>query len=214
MVGRPHKPTKFPRALRNNYIRQTVTNAMTENLQNIFHSLGLEEKTLAEIYKNIRTETFKDKDIIAPVNNRSKDACFIESGILRVFYSTTDKDVTFHFLSENEFTLSPYSIYQDTISRFGLESIGTSIVSVIDFQILNCILENNKAFGLLKEQLFAKYIVEANERLFYAKFTTPKERYEHLMKTNPKLFNRVPLGYIASYLGITQETLSRLRAKK
>lgn len=187
---------------------------MTEKLQNIFQSLGIDEKAITDIYKNIRRETFRDKDIIAPVNNRSKDACFIESGIVRVFYSTPKKDVTFHFLCENEFTLSPYSLYQNTVSRFGIESIGPSTLLAIDFGILSSILENHKGFSLLKEQLFAKYIVEANERLFYAKFTTPKERYEHLMKTNPELFNRVPLGYIASYLGITQETLSRLRAQR
>lgn len=187
---------------------------MTEKLYNIFISFDLDEAALSALYKSVRTETFKDKEIIMPVNNRSTDVCFIEEGVIRVFYSTTKKDVTFHFLHENEFTLSPYSLYQNTVCRFGLESIGTSIVSAVDFNVLNNILANNKMFGRLKEQLFAKYIIEANERLFYAKFTTPKERYEHLMKTNPKLFNRIPLGYIASYLGITQETLSRLRAGK
>jgi len=187
---------------------------MTEKLQTFFSALDLDESTLWKLYQHTKTRTYKDKEIIIPVNNRSQEVCVIEKGFVRSFYSTPQKDVTFYFLQENDFCLAPESIYANSPCRFGLESIGPSVITAINFQLLNDLLGDNKKFNAIKEQLLAQYIMDTNERLFYAKFTTPKERYEHLMSTNPRLFNHVPLGYIASYLGITQETLSRLRAPR
>ena len=52
------------------------------------------------------------------------------------------------------------------------------------------------------------------ERITSMRFTSAKEKYNHFQKTYSKIYHRIPLGMVASYLGITQETLSRIRAKK
>ena len=58
-----------------------------------------------------------------------------------------------------------------------------------------------------------KYYIRLEERVMSLQFQTAQERYNQIIKTNPRLIQRATLGHIASYLGITQETLSRIRAK-
>ena len=60
---------------------------------------------------------------------------------------------------------------------------------------------------------YEKYYIRLEERFVNAQFKTASERYENLLRQSPHILERVPLGYIASYLGISQETLSRIRSK-
>jgi hypothetical protein len=61
--------------------------------------------------------------------------------------------------------------------------------------------------------LTEKYYLDLMERTYCLQFQSAKESYEHLIQTHPQLIKRASLGHIASYLGISQETLSRIRAK-
>jgi CRP-like cAMP-binding protein len=76
-------------------------------------------------------------------------------------------------------------------------------------QLYNDFPETERIGRILTEN----YYVKLEGRLMSLQFTSAKERYELLMTNNPSIIQRAPLGYIASYLGITQETLSRIRAK-
>jgi hypothetical protein len=70
--------------------------------------------------------------------------------------------------------------------------------------------EMNKVGRMLLEEYYA----ESEERVYIARLPTAQARYQHFINSRPELLNRIPLKYVASYLGITLETLSRLRAKK
>jgi hypothetical protein len=61
--------------------------------------------------------------------------------------------------------------------------------------------------------VYEKYYIRLEERFVGAQFKTATERYENLLNQSPHILERVPLGYIASYLGISQETLSRIRGR-
>ena len=61
--------------------------------------------------------------------------------------------------------------------------------------------------------VYEKYYIRLEERFVNAQFKTAAERYENLLQESPHILTRVPLGYIAAYLGITQETLSRIRGR-
>ena len=186
---------------------------MIAYLQNLTKNT-LDTDTLNQLQEKVITKTYKSKEIIVPTDILSKNLYFVESGLTRVFYSTEDKDVTFYFMKEKDFYVSVESVYQSSTSKCGIEAIGETVVSQINFDFINQLLEKNPEFASMKETLFVDYIIKTNERLHFAKFTTPKERFEYLMNTQPVLFNQVPVGYIASYLGMTRETLSRLRTEK
>lgn len=185
---------------------------MIEYIQHLTKNT-LDTDTINQIRQKVVTKTYKSKEIIVQTDILSKNLYFVESGLARVFYSSEEKDVTFYFMKENDFYVSVESVYQNLTSKCGIESIGETIVSHINFDFANQILGNNVQFASMKEALFVDYIIKTNERLHFAKFTTPKDRFVYLMNTQPELFNQVTVGYIASYLGMSRETLSRLRSE-
>lgn len=138
---------------------------------------------------------------------------FIEKGIARTFYYKDGKDITYWIALENEFVGSMASFFSRTISNKYVETLEDSILWEFD----HCKLENMYAQSQELERmgrLFAYYGIALLEKKFDdSHFLTAKERYQLLLNKRADIIQRVPLGIIASYLGITQETLSRIRSK-
>ncbi|MBS1757299.1 MAG: Crp/Fnr family transcriptional regulator [Bacteroidetes bacterium] len=174
----------------------------------------LTESNLQELSKTIHRKIYSKKEIILPIDNNSKQIYFIEKGIARVFYAKKEKDVTLYFLIENKFGLPIDSIFFNQICKFGIEALTETSVVKIAYEHWENIVRQNPALQNFSQQLMILYIKNATDRIYNIKFQTPKERYDTLLSEFPGIFLQVPLGHIASYLGITQETLSRLRAKK
>jgi len=167
-----------------------------------------------ELAKCIRRKKFSKKELILMIENTSKQIYFIEKGIARVFYNKKEKDVTLYFLQENMIGIPIESIFYHKTCKFGIEALSETSVVMVDFEQWTNIINNN---ALMQEFIFSgmiDYIKKSNDRVYNLKFQTPKERYETLLIEIPDIVSNVPSGNIASYLGITQETLSRLKNKK
>ncbi|MBB4805252.1 CRP-like cAMP-binding protein [Chryseobacterium defluvii] len=174
----------------------------------------LSDKETELLSHSVRRKKFQKKDLILPVENNSKNIYFIEEGIARVFYAQKDKDITLYFLSENNIGLPVDSIFYNQICKFGIESLTETTVAVIPYSSWEKLAEHNAGLQKFSQKLMVNYIKNATDRIYNLKFQTPKERFETLLSEFPSIFLKAPLGHIASYLGITQETLSRLRAGK
>lgn len=164
--------------------------------------------------KFVRRKTYAKKDLILPVENNSKNIYFIEQGTARVFYAKKDKDVTLYFLEENKIGLPIDSIFYNQVCKFGIEALTETLVATIAYEHWANFAKSNFALQQFSQQLMVNYIKSATDRIYNLKFQTPQERYDILLNEFPAIFLEASLGHIASYLGITQETLSRLRAKK
>ena len=160
----------------------------------------------------MRSRTYAKKDVILPAENRSKHLYFIEKGAARVFYFRQSKDVTLYFLGENKAGLPVDSIFYDEVCKFGIEALTATKVTILAYKDWEAIIQREPALQKLSMKLMVEYIKKANDRLYNLKFQTPKERYRAMLAEFPGIEQYTPLGYIASYLGITQETLSRLRS--
>jgi len=139
---------------------------------------------------------------------------FIIKGCLRLWYNDDGKDVTFQFFFENKPVASIESFLYKKPSRFSLESIEPSklvLLSRAGFEILG------NQYPDLKEG-FHKIMLSRLENysnLFLSRIKdNPRKRYEELVKAHPEIIQRIPQHYIASYLGITPISLSRIRNKK
>ena len=138
----------------------------------------------------------------------------IHKGCLRLYFYNNGNDVTFQFFFENDIVASFDSLHYRQPSLFYLESIEPTEVSVIkreDFYRL--IEESMEVRKLYEEKLIERF--HAYQQLFldHIKYT-PQQRYEKLIKEEPKIIQRVPQHYIASYLGITPVSLSRIRNRR
>jgi CRP-like cAMP-binding protein len=152
-------------------------------------------------------------ELLLTPNERSKYLHFIESGLLRGYYEQDGKEITSWFASEGEFATCFYSFITKEASNEYIQAIEPAQLIRIadeDLQKLYSDFPETERIGrLLTEQ----YYIKLEGRLLSIQFKTAKERYDNLLTTNPGLLRRAPLGQIASWLGITQETLSRIRSE-
>ena len=88
-----------------------------------------------------------------------------------------------------------------------------SILWAISKENLTRLLNQYHEIERLVRIAYEKYYIRLEERFVNAQFKTATERYQNLLQQTPHIIDRVPLGYIASYLGISQETLSRIRSR-
>ena len=174
----------------------------------------LTDDTAGGLSKFVHRKTYAKKELILPIENSSKNIYFIEQGTARVFYAKKDKDVTLYFLQENKIGLPIDSIFYNQVCKFGIEALTQTRVATIAYEHWENLAKHNAAMQQFSQYLMIEYIKNATDRIYNLKFQTPEERYDALLAEFPSIFLQVPLGHIASYLGITQETLSRLRAKK
>ena len=139
---------------------------------------------------------------------------YIKKGCLRQWFNKDGKDITFQFFFEGQAVASIDSFMNNQPSLFTIESIEPSIIfslSKDNFEQLQRIYPELKdGFQDLMFQRFRNY-----SQLFLSRIKdTPQERYEDLINNHPEIIKRVPQHYIASYLGITPISLSRIRNRK
>ena len=150
------------------------------------------------------TILFKIGDVVS-------NAFFIAKGIARTFYYKNEKELTHSICSENKIFTSATSFFTEQPSFEAGELIEDCTLIVISRQKIEKISFQYPDLNYIMRRTGEFFYADLDLRMYSLHMKTAKERYDHLMKTNPDYILRVPLGYIASYLGMTQETLSRLR---
>lgn len=138
----------------------------------------------------------------------------IRKGCLRLFFYNEGKDITFQFFFEGDFVASFDSLYKRKPSLFSLESIEPTEVYVIKRDLFYNLIEKTPSLRqVYEEKLIDRFRVY--QQLFLSRIkNTPQQRYEELLKEYPNIIQRVPQHYIASYLGITPVSLSRIRNRR
>ncbi|CAL2082364.1 Crp/Fnr family transcriptional regulator [Tenacibaculum sp. 190524A05c] len=139
---------------------------------------------------------------------------FVEKGVARTYYYKDGKDITYWIVTENDFVGAMGSFFTREPSNKLVETIEPCILWKFDFDKLEELFKVNQELER-SARLFSYYGIGLLEkRADSLHFNTAKERYDIMLQKQPDLLKRVPLGMVASYLGITQETLSRIRANK
>jgi len=138
---------------------------------------------------------------------------FLQQGCVRGFYNLDGKDVTYWFAFENSFVTSYFSFVSRKPGIENIQLIEDCVLWSITYDQLQQLYDKHKDIERLGRIMNERYYVMLEERFINNHFKEARERYDHLITQAPHILQRVPLGYVASYLGITQETLSRIRGK-
>lgn len=171
---------------------------------------------LNHIESQIKSEylSVPSKAILLEEGKIAEKLYLIRKGCLRLFFYNEGKDITFQFFFEGDFVASFDSLYKRTPSLFYLESIEPTELTAIRREDFYNQINNNLSF----RQLYEKKLIDrfhAYQQLFLSRIkNTPQQRYEELLKEYPNIIQRVPQHYIASYLGITPVSLSRIRNRR
>jgi CRP-like cAMP-binding protein len=169
------------------------------------------EGAIAEISKVI---TIKKNTDLQPIGHTCKTIYFINKGVARIYYFKDGNDVTESFAFENNIIARVESLFTGKPSRKAIQILEDAEIVAIDstklFKLYDEFPEIERLFRLIFEAAYVGTV----DRIEGIQFHSAEERYNALMKEAPDVLKRIPLKYIASYLGITQVSLSRIRGIK
>lgn len=180
-----------------NFISKYIT--ITEEERNVILSL--------DIFHSVKKGT-----VLLKEGQRSKDSYFVLRGCIRTYYDLDSEEKTTAFYTEME-ALTPPCVINKTPSEYFISCIEDSILT-----ISNADMEADVNFKFPKFELMCRKLSEellAKKQIDFDEFKTssPEQRYLNLLQKRPDLIQRVPQHQLASYLGITPQSLSRLRGR-
>jgi CRP-like cAMP-binding protein len=158
-------------------------------------------------------KTFTKGGLIINYQERCDRIYFINKGLVRGFYYDDGKEITHWFAQEQEFATSFYSFITSNPSLEYVQALEDTEVIEISYNDLQKLYSSFQETERLGRIITETYYIKLEERILNLQFKTAKERYQKLLSSKSTLLQRVSLGQIAAYLGITQETLSRIRTE-
>ncbi|WLD23859.1 Crp/Fnr family transcriptional regulator [Flavobacterium dauae] len=174
------------------------------------YPLSANEKEL--LRQNTEEVTFQKGMLLLQRHKIEKEIYFIKQGSVRAYASTAESEVTFWFGFEGSAVFSMNSYVNNEKSYEDIELLEETVFYKIHADVLQKLYQTNIEIANWGRKLAEKELIKSEERLISLQFKSAKERYLDLIKNHPYLLQRVALGHIASYLGITRVSLSRIRA--
>jgi CRP-like cAMP-binding protein len=172
--------------------------------------LNLQEAhALAEISEPV---TVSRNEILQPIGHTCRTIYFINKGLGRIFYYLDDIEVTESFVFEHQIIARAESLFSGKPSRKGIQMLEDSELTGLSAHRLYLLYDTYPAIERLFRRIFEAAYVDTVNRVESLQFHTAETRYLDLLREMPDIVRRVPLKHIASYLGITPVTLSRIRA--
>lgn len=138
---------------------------------------------------------------------------FIASGIVRAWMPVDGREITFWIGAEGATIVSLKSYVSNEQGYETMECMEDSVLYVLRRSDLETLFREDIHIANWGRKFAEKELLQAEEKFIPLLFTTASERYETLLKQHPDLLQRIPLEHLASYLGITPVSLSRIRGK-
>jgi CRP/FNR family transcriptional regulator, anaerobic regulatory protein len=168
-------------------------------------------KTIVSLFK---LTTLKKGDFLLKSGKRCNDLVFVQSGLLRMFIATEEKEITQWISTTGYFCTDLSSFVFDTPARLSIQALVDTEIYAIKKADYKKIGDLIPAWHELEKLFIARCFIILEERIFSHLSMTAEERYDAFFERNRELFNQMPLQYIASMLGMTPETFSRIRKKQ
>jgi len=154
----------------------------------------------------------KRGDVLLEFDDICNYMYFIDQGFLRGYYYLDGKEITSWFSQENEFATCFYAFISRKPSVETIQALENSLITRISYNTLQSVYDQFPETERIGRILTEAYYLKLEERFLNIQFKSAKERYQNLLEAKPDYLQRASLGQIASYLGVSQETLSRMRA--
>ncbi len=183
-------------------------------IRNLFErTVTLSDKDWNIFSSKLSRQEFAPKAVLLEMGQTENYLSYIEKGIVRFYIPKEDNDLTFSFSFLNGFVSAYDSFLSRKSSDYRVETITNTILWRLTYQDLQTIYSEteagNKIGRFASEDLFQK---KAKRELSFLN-ESPEERYLKLFTEQPHLIQQIPLKYIASYIGITPQALSRIRKR-
>ena len=159
----------------------------------------------------VRAKTVYKKEFLLKAGKISHNLCFIQKGLMRAYYLKGNTEVSAWFMTDGDFIVSIESFYEQKESYESIQALEDTEMFYIDYDELEYIYKHFLEFNYIGRVITIKYLTLWAKQLFSIRNQTAEERYLWLLANRPEIILRVPAKYIASYLDITEVTLSRIK---
>ncbi|UBM61099.1 Crp/Fnr family transcriptional regulator [Candidatus Sulfidibacterium hydrothermale] len=166
---------------------------------------------LEDAFRLFREETIRKNGFISKEGLICDRLAFIRSGLMRSFFNIKGKETTTYFLGPGSIAVAMSSFIEMKPAFENIQAIEDSQVYILSKEDLESLYRKSWKWQQTGRVIMEQYYVIMEKRSIALQTLSAKERYDELMKEHPGLLLKVPLHYVASYLGISPETLSRIR---
>lgn len=137
---------------------------------------------------------------------------YIEHGLIRQFYFKNGKQITEHLGEDHTIFMCIESLFREEPTKLQVESLEPTLVYALPKHRLEQVALHNVNIQILYRKILEESLIISQIHADLVRFETAQDRYKRMCKLSPQVILRAPLVYIASYLQMTPETLSRVRA--
>ena len=167
-----------------------------------------------ELAQRISVVSFSKGELVHSADKICKASYFIQKGLLRTYYLKEEKEISEYFCAEGEWVNSPRSFMQQQLDIYNIDAIEPTLAFKLQLHDLGYLFDHFPEMERYARLSMGGLLGHLVERITSLRFTSAKEKYLHFCTVYAGIYHRIPLGMVAAYLGISQETLSRIRADK
>ncbi len=186
-------------------------------LEKMFAALGRLHPLSDEMKQRLQAiaaiQSFPKNHLLLKEGDVANDACFVLKGLARAYYVTEGRAVTSRFMDEGFMITSWVSFYTRQPGYEYIELLEESEVACMHYNDVQRLYHDLPDFNTVGRKLTEHYFYLAEQRTQMLRKHTAEQKYRFFLQQHPDLLQRVPLKYIATYLGMSEETLSRVRGK-
>ena len=188
-----------------------ITNIdIAKRIAGLYHPLSKESlHAFADI---LVKRKYKKGERVLDTGEVCKAMLFIEKGMTRQFYFKYDKDLTEHIGYEDGMVICLESYFKQEPTRLMVETLEPTVVWEMSKEAMERLAENYLDIAVMYRKFMEQSLIISQVKADTLRFESAHERYTKLLHSHPEILKRAPLVYIASYLQMTPETLSRVRS--
>ncbi len=184
----------------------------TKFFQNIYKHPLITPSDLNVIIKCHQKVHFKKAEFILKIGDQANDYYLIENGILRSFvYDYNGNEITTNFHCPNDISTEYASLFQRQASNENIMAITDGLAWKITYDLFQKLFHQNNGFREWGRSWLSQQLFISTQRAIEMHTKSAKDRYIQLIQNNPQIVQNAPIKHIATYLGITDTSLSRIR---
>ncbi len=174
---------------------------------------SLNAKEVTQIVTNTKLKKLKAGEVFIEAGTVAEGPAYIAKGLMRSYVDRDGEEKTVVFRKESEFIGSLPSMFRDKPAIETTVAVEDSVIMMLDWVGFRALAGKNAVIGRAYSRLIEDMMLEAVERIQDFTVLTPEERYTKFENDNRNLMQRIPLKYLASYLGVAAPSLSRIRLR-
>ena len=171
----------------------------------------LPKRCLEELLSQAKLKSFSKNETLVREGQYAKKAFDIVEGMARAYYYVNERDVTDWFAFENEIICPIVSFFSEKSSPYFIQVLENSILVELRQETVRQLCKDFHEFESFMSTELTQTMLRQQHRISTILFYTAEQKYLQFLEENPTVHNRIPLTHIASHLGMTLETLSRVR---